>query len=113
MMTACRTSAPPVGAALEARPGRHSAADVGEQHPGAEAHPQRRAQRRTARPGELTGQVAQRAAVVDARQAVRTERWKLIHYTDLKDCDELYDLQNDKYEMKNLIEQNTPSKERS
>jgi arylsulfatase A-like enzyme len=37
-------------------------------------------------------------------QAVRTDRWKLIHYPDLKDSDELYDLQNDRYEMKNLID---------
>ena len=36
-------------------------------------------------------------------QAVRTDQWKLIHYTELKDADELYDLKNDKYEMKNLI----------
>jgi N-acetylglucosamine-6-sulfatase len=36
-------------------------------------------------------------------QAVRTERWKYIHYTELKDSDELYDLSNDPYEMKNRI----------
>jgi arylsulfatase A-like enzyme len=36
-------------------------------------------------------------------QAVRTERWKYIHYTDLKEMDELYDLQSDLYEMHNLI----------
>ena len=36
-------------------------------------------------------------------QAVRTERWKYIHYTELEGSDELYDLENDPYEMKNLI----------
>jgi N-acetylglucosamine-6-sulfatase len=36
-------------------------------------------------------------------QAVRTERWKYIHYTELKDMDELYDLKADPYEMKNVI----------
>ena len=36
-------------------------------------------------------------------QAVRTDRWKYIHYTDVADADELYDLQNDPHEMKNLI----------
>jgi len=36
-------------------------------------------------------------------QAVRTERWKYIHYRDLKDADELYDLKSDPYEMKNVI----------
>ena len=36
-------------------------------------------------------------------QAVRTEQWKYITYTDLKEMDELYDLKADPYEMKNLI----------
>jgi N-acetylglucosamine-6-sulfatase len=36
-------------------------------------------------------------------RAVRTERWKYIHYVDLKDCDELYDLQADPYELDNRI----------
>ena len=36
-------------------------------------------------------------------QAVRTERWKYIHYTELEGSDELYDLKKDPYEMKNLI----------
>lgn len=36
-------------------------------------------------------------------QAVRTERWKYIRYTDLKGMDELYDLKADPYEMKNRI----------
>jgi hypothetical protein len=34
---------------------------------------------------------------------VRTARYKYIHYLDLKDMDELYDLQADSGEMKNLI----------
>lgn len=36
-------------------------------------------------------------------QAVRNERYKYIHYVDLKGADEFYDLQNDPYELKNLI----------
>lgn len=36
-------------------------------------------------------------------QAVRTERWKYIHYVDLADCDELYDLTADPYELSNRI----------
>lgn len=36
-------------------------------------------------------------------QAVRTERWKYIHYTELEGMDELYDLRIDPYEMRNLI----------
>lgn len=36
-------------------------------------------------------------------QAVRTNDWKYIHYVDLKDADELYDLNRDPYEMRNLI----------
>ena len=36
-------------------------------------------------------------------QTVRTARWKLIHYTELAGSDELYDLQTDPYEMKNLV----------
>ncbi len=34
---------------------------------------------------------------------VRTTRWKYIHYLELEDMDELYDLKADPYEMKNLI----------
>lgn len=36
-------------------------------------------------------------------QAVRTADWKYIHYTDLADSDELYNLQSDSYELRNLI----------
>jgi N-acetylglucosamine-6-sulfatase len=36
-------------------------------------------------------------------QAIRTERFKYIHYTQLNDMDELYDLQQDPYEMSNII----------
>jgi arylsulfatase A-like enzyme len=36
-------------------------------------------------------------------KAVRDERWKYIHYTDLTDADELYDLEHDPYELKNII----------
>ena len=35
--------------------------------------------------------------------AVRTERWKYIRYTELAGMDELYDLEMDPYEMRNLI----------
>ena len=36
-------------------------------------------------------------------KAVRTERWKYIHYVELDGMDELYDLKSDPYEMKNII----------
>jgi arylsulfatase A-like enzyme len=35
---------------------------------------------------------------------VRTEDWKLVRYPDIDDIDELYDLRNDRYEMRNLAE---------
>ena len=38
-------------------------------------------------------------------KSVRTDRWKYIHYLELKGMDELYDLKSDPYEMKNLIDQ--------
>lgn len=37
-------------------------------------------------------------------KAVRTQRWKYIHYLELEGMDELYDLGSDPYEMKNLID---------
>jgi arylsulfatase A-like enzyme len=36
-------------------------------------------------------------------QAVRTDRYKYIHYIDLKGMDELYDLKRDPYELRNVI----------
>jgi len=38
-------------------------------------------------------------------KAVRTDRWKYIHYLDLNGMDELYDLKKDPYEMKNVIDE--------
>jgi arylsulfatase A-like enzyme len=38
-----------------------------------------------------------------AYQAVRTDGWVYIHYTELDNMDELYDLKWDPYQMKNLI----------
>ena len=38
-------------------------------------------------------------------KAVRNQRWKYIHYLELAGMDELYDLQADPYELKNLIQQ--------
>jgi N-acetylglucosamine-6-sulfatase len=36
-------------------------------------------------------------------RAIRTEGWKYIHYVDLPGSDELYDLNRDPFEMRNLI----------
>jgi N-acetylglucosamine-6-sulfatase len=36
-------------------------------------------------------------------KAVRDGRWKYIHYLELEGMDELYDLERDPYELKNLI----------
>jgi len=36
-------------------------------------------------------------------RALRTQRWKYIRYNELDEMDELYDLKNDPYEMRNLI----------
>jgi len=41
-------------------------------------------------------------------QALRTNRWKYIHYTELEGMDELYDLQKDPYEMHNAIRAQAP-----
>ena len=38
-----------------------------------------------------------------AYHAVRTGRWKYIHYTELKGMDELYDLESDPFEVRNVI----------
>ena len=38
-------------------------------------------------------------------KAVRSGRWKYIHYLELDGMDELYDLESDPYEMKNVIGQ--------
>lgn len=38
-------------------------------------------------------------------KAVRTDRWKYIHYFELEGMDELYDLTADPYELKNIINQ--------
>ncbi|MCI0516720.1 MAG: DUF4976 domain-containing protein [Woeseiaceae bacterium] len=36
-------------------------------------------------------------------QALRTENWKYIRYTELQDMDEMYDLAADPYGLRNLI----------
>ena len=36
-------------------------------------------------------------------QAVRTHEWKYIHYTELNEMDEFYDLRADPYELRNLV----------
>lgn len=45
----------------------------------------------------------QQYARIASWEAVRTAEYKYIHYPDLKDSDELYDLRSDKGEMNNLI----------
>lgn len=40
--------------------------------------------------------------VIPTMVAVRTQDWKYVRYPTLKDLDELYDLQSDPYEMRNL-----------
>ena len=41
-------------------------------------------------------------AATPSMQGVRTEKWKYVRYPDIRDREELYDLQNDPAEMKNL-----------
>ena len=43
-------------------------------------------------------------------KAVRTERWKYIHYLELDGMDELYDLKADPYEMRNIINRRDAAK---
>ncbi len=43
-------------------------------------------------------------------QAVRTDRWKYIQYSELTGMDELYDLKADPFEMKNLMNDSTAQK---
>jgi N-acetylglucosamine-6-sulfatase len=43
-------------------------------------------------------------------KAVRTERWKYIHYLELDGMDELYDLKSDPYEMTNIINRRDAAK---
>ncbi len=43
-------------------------------------------------------------------QAVRTDQWKYIRYVNLPGADELYDLKNDPYEMKNLVNDSSAGK---
>jgi N-acetylglucosamine-6-sulfatase len=47
------------------------------------------------------------AKTMPSWQAIRTDRWKYIRYTNLEGMDEIYDLASDPYEMRNLI--NDPS----
>jgi N-acetylglucosamine-6-sulfatase len=39
--------------------------------------------------------------------AIRTDRWKYIHYRELDGADEVYDLRNDPFETSNLIQEGT------
>jgi N-acetylglucosamine-6-sulfatase len=43
-------------------------------------------------------------------QAVRTERWKYLHYVELPEMDELYDLASDPFEMNNLVQKPSSSR---
>lgn len=40
---------------------------------------------------------------VQAWKAVRTDTWKYIHWTNIEDADELYNLAEDPFEMNNLF----------
>jgi N-acetylglucosamine-6-sulfatase len=44
-------------------------------------------------------------------KAVRNDRWKYIHYTEQTESDELYDLQSDPYELKNLVNESNAAAE--
>ncbi|MEO6182845.1 MAG: sulfatase [Verrucomicrobiota bacterium] len=44
-------------------------------------------------------------------QAVRTDRWKYIQYPGIAGADELYDLMEDPYEMKNLVKESSAQKQ--
>ena len=54
-------------------------------------------------PDRYLGRSPLRRALNMGYKAVRTERYKYIQYTDLKDMDELYDLETDPYELNNLV----------
>ena len=47
--------------------------------------------------------IEQNHPYIPSWQAVRTEDWKYIHYPEVKNSDELYNLRSDPYEMKNVI----------
>jgi len=46
-----------------------------------------------------------------AYRAVRNDRWKYIHYLEQTGADELYDLEADPYELKNLARERAAAKE--
>lgn len=52
---------------------------------------------------EYFEEVPMRPGRTPSWQAIRTDRWKYIRYTNLDGMDEFYDLASDPYEMKNLI----------
>ncbi len=55
-------------------------------------------------PVSYLGRSVLRRAMGMGYQAVRTERYKYIQFTELEGMDELYDLETDPYEMRNLID---------
>jgi N-acetylglucosamine-6-sulfatase len=46
-------------------------------------------------------------------QAIRTERWKLIHYSELSGMDEMYDLVSDPFEITNVVDRPDAQAERA
>jgi N-acetylglucosamine-6-sulfatase len=52
---------------------------------------------------EYYSDTVMRRLVTMGYQAVRTDDWKYIRYTDLEGMDELYDLKSDPYEIENII----------